>query len=183
MAHDGHDHHHHDDHHHHRHGDHHHGHAQSAVGCWVITCSDSRTAQTDEGGPTAKKALIAAGHTLLGSELVKDEPEAIRHALEHALEHGARCVIFTGGTGVGRRDVTVETLEAKFDKRLDGFGELFRTLSFQQVGSSAWLSRATAGVVHGALVFALPGSPKAVTLAVEKLILPELGHAVREMLR
>jgi molybdenum cofactor biosynthesis protein B len=92
-------------------------------------------------------------------------------------------VIFTGGTGVGRRDVTVETLQAKFEKQLDGFGELFRTLSFQQVGSAAWLSRATAGVVQGALVFALPGSSQAVELAVSKLILPELGHAVREMLR
>ncbi len=178
MAHEGHDHHHADHDHHH-----HHGHAESAVGCWVITCSDSRDASTDEGGPLAKKLLIAAGHTMLGSELVKDEPAAIVHALDHALEHGARCVIFTGGTGVGRRDVTVETLEAKFDKRLDGFGELFRSLSFQEIGSKAWLSRATAGVIHGALVFVLPGSPKAVELAVSKLIVPELEHAVREMLR
>lgn len=189
MGHEGHDHdhdhhghHHHGDHHHHHH-DHHHGHAQNAVACWVVTCSDTRTAETDEGGPAAKKLLMAAGHSLVGSEIVKDDSAAILHSLEHALEHGARCVIFTGGTGVGRRDVTVETLEAKFEKRLDGFGELFRSLSFQQVGSAAWLSRATAGVVQGALVFALPGSPKAVELAVSKLILPELEHAVREMLR
>lgn len=180
MAHDGHDHHHHP----HEPADHHaHGHAESAVGCWVVTCSDTRTAATDEGGPAARRLLAEAGHTLLGSELVKDDAQAIAHALEHALAHGARCVIFTGGTGVGRRDVTVESLEAKFDKRLDGFGELFRALSFQQVGSAAWLSRATAGVVQGALIFALPGSPKAVELALSKLILPELGHAVREMLR
>ena len=179
MAHEGHDH----DHHHHHHHDHHDGHAESAVGCWVVTVSDTRTATTDEGGPLAKKLIIGAGHSLLGTELVKDDDHAIEHALEHALEHGARCVIFTGGTGVGRRDVTVETLEPKFEKRLDGFGELFRALSFQQVGSAAWLSRASAGVVKGALVFALPGSPKAVELAVTKLILPELEHAVREMLR
>lgn len=180
MAHEGHDHHHHHD---EPHGHHHHGHAESAVASWVVTCSDTRTSATDEGGALAKRLLVEAGHSLLGAELVKDDAGAISHALEHALEHGARCVIFTGGTGVGRRDVTVETLEAKFAKRLDGFGELFRTLSFPQVGSAAWLSRATAGVVQGALVFALPGSPKAVELALTKLILPELSHAVREMLR
>ena len=176
MAHDGPDHHHH-------HDDHHHDAAQSAVGCWVVTCSDTRTASSDEGGPLASRLLKDAGHTVLGAVLVKDEAPEIAQALEHALAHGARCVIFTGGTGMGRRDVTAETLEAKFEKRLDGFGELFRALSFQQVGSAAWLSRATAGVVHGALVFALPGSPKAVELALTKLILPELEHAVREILR
>lgn len=178
MAHD-------DPHHHHHHhdDDHQHGHAPNAVGCWVVTCSDSRTAATDEGGPLAKELLTGAGHTLLGSALVKDDAAAIVGALEHAIEHGARCIIFTGGTGVGRRDVTAVTLEAKFDKRLEGFGELFRVLSFQQVGSKAWLSGATAGVVRGALVFSLPGSPKAVELALSKLILPQLEHAVREMLR
>jgi molybdopterin adenylyltransferase len=178
MAHEGHDHHHHDEHDHH-----HHGHAESAVATWVVTCSDTRTAQTDEGGTLAKKLLMNAGHSLVGSELVKDDVHAIEHALEHALEHGARCVIFTGGTGITRRDVTVEALEPKFEKRLEGFGELFRMLSSQQVGTAAMLSRATAGVVKGALVFVIPGSPKAVELALTKLILPELGHAVREMLR
>ena len=178
MAHDGPDHHHHDDHQHH-----HHGHAESAVGCWVVTCSDTRTGETDKSGPVAKMLLMEAGHTLLGSELVKDDAAAIIHSLEHALAHGARCIIFTGGTGIARRDVTVETLEPKFEKRVNGYGELFRALSFQDVGSAAWLSRATAGVVQGALVFALPGNPKAVELALTKLILPELDHAVRELLR
>ena len=179
MAHEGHDHHHHD----HEHEHHHHGHAETAVGCGVVTCSDTRTSTTDEGGPLAQRLLKEAGHSLLGSELVKDDAKAIEHSLEHGLEHGARCIIFTGGTGIGRRDVTVQTLEAKFDKRLEGFGELFRSLSFHQVGSAAWLSNATAGVVKGALVFALPGSPKAVELALKQLIIPELAHAVREMLR
>ncbi|MFZ5443678.1 MAG: MogA/MoaB family molybdenum cofactor biosynthesis protein [Myxococcota bacterium] len=184
MAHEGHDHHHHHhEHHEHHHHEHHHGHAEIAVATWVVTCSDTRTAETDEGGALARQLVIGAGHSLVGSELVRDEAKEIAHALEHALEHGARCVIFTGGTGITRRDVTVETLEPRFEKRLEGFGELFRMLSFQQVGSAAWLSRATAGVVQGALVFVLPGSPKAVALALEKLILPELGHAVREMLR
>ncbi len=169
--------------------DHHHHHedrssrAESPVACWVVTCSDSRTPTTDAGGPLAKRLLMGAGHSMLGSELIKDDAAEIVHALEHALAHGARCVVFTGGTGLGRRDVTVETLEPKFEKRLDGFGELFRSRSFQEVGSAAWLSRATAGVVQGALVFALPGNPKAVELALTRLILPELDHAVREMLR
>jgi molybdenum cofactor biosynthesis protein B len=183
MAHEGHDHHHHGHDHAHHHDHHHHGHAETAVACWVVTCSDTRTAGTDEGGPLAKRLLAQAGHMLLGADLVKDEAAEIVRALDHALEHGARCVVFTGGTGVGRRDVTVETLEPRFEKRLEGFGELFRMLSFQQVGSAAWMSRATAGVVRGALVFALPGSPKAVELAVTRLIAPELGHAVRELLR
>ena len=179
MAHDG------PDHHHHHHSSRavSQDHAESAVACWVVTCSDTRTPTTDAGGPMAKRLLISAGHSMLGSELIKDDAAEIIHALEHALAHGARCVIFTGGTGVGRRDVTVETLEPKFEKRLDGFGELFRSLSFQQVGSAAWLSRASAGVIQGALVFALPGSPQAVELALTKLILPQLDHAVREMLR
>ncbi|MFT3709387.1 MAG: molybdenum cofactor biosynthesis protein B [Archangium sp.] len=181
MAHEGHEHHDHHDHHHH--GEHHHGHAESAVATWIVTCSDTRTVENDEGGALAKKLVIASGHSLLGTELVKDDAHAIEHALEHALEHGARCVIFTGGTGITARDVTIETLAPKFSRRLDGFGELFRMLSYQQVGSAAWLSRATAGVINGAIVFCLPGSPKAVQLALEKLILPELSHAVREVLR
>ncbi|MFO0597596.1 MAG: molybdenum cofactor biosynthesis protein B [Myxococcaceae bacterium] len=192
MAHEGHDHAHHhthdhgpgaDHHHHHEHEHHHHGTSPSAVATWVVTCSDTRDASTDEGGALARKLVIASGHTLLGHEVVKDDAAAITHALEHALEHGARAVIFTGGTGLTSRDVTVQTLAPRFERTLDGFGELFRMLSYQQVGSAAWLSRATAGLVKGALIFVLPGNPKAVQLALEKLILPELGHALREVLR
>lgn len=184
MAHEGHDHHHdvgHDHHPHHTAQDH--AHAESAVSTWIVTCSDTRTEATDEGGALARKLIVASGHPIAGQELVKDDAHAITHALEHALEHGARCVIFTGGTGVSSRDVTIETLAPKFSRTLDGFGELFRMLSFQQIGSAAWLSRACAGVINGALIFCLPGSPKAVQLALEKLILPELSHAVREVLR
>lgn len=182
MAHEGHDHHEHEHEHEHHHHPHH-GHAPSAVATWVVTCSDTRDAASDEGGAVARDLIIAAGHSIAGQELVKDDALAIEHALAHALEHGARCVIFTGGTGVSSRDVTIETLAPKFKKTLDGFGELFRALSFQQIGSAAWLSRASAGVIDGALVFCLPGSPKAVRLALERLILPELSHAVREVLR
>lgn len=180
MGHEGHDHHDHD----HDHGHHpHHGHAESAVSTWIVTCSDTRSAEDDEGGALARKLIIGAGHSIAGQEVVKDDAHSIEHALEHALEHGARCVIFTGGTGISSRDVTIQTLAPKFSRTLDGFGELFRMLSFQQIGSAAWLSRACAGVINGALIFCLPGSPKAVQLALEKLILPELSHAVREVLR
>jgi molybdenum cofactor biosynthesis protein B len=181
MAHEGHDHDHHHEHHHHPH--HHHGHAENAVACWVVTVSDTRDATTDEGGPTARRLLADAGHTLAGADLVKDEVAAIGAALDHALEHGARCVIFTGGTGLSRRDVTLEALAPRFERRIEGFGELFRSLSFQQVGAKAMLSRAAAGVVQGALVFAVPGNPQAVELALQKLVIPDLGHAVRELLR
>lgn len=124
-----------------------------------------------------------AGHVVTGLVVVRDDAAAIREALERALEAGARAVLFNGGTGLAPRDVTLETLAPLFEKAIPGFGELFRMLSFEQVGSAAMLSRAGAGVVRGAVVFALPGSPKAVTLAMERLILPELGHLVREVLR
>jgi molybdenum cofactor biosynthesis protein B len=181
MAHDG------PDHHHHESADHapddHRAATPTSVSAYVVTCSDTRSAATDAGGALVKKLLENAGHLVLGHDLVKDEAAAITGALEHALAHGARAVIFTGGTGISRRDVTIEALEPAFDKRLDGFGELFRALSFAQVGSAAMASRASAGVAKGALVFALPGAPAAVGLAMEKLILPELGHLMRELVK
>lgn len=130
-----------------------------------------------------RRLLEAQGHSLVGYKLISDDAEQIRATLGAAAEAGARAVIFNGGTGVSSRDVTVETLEALFERRLPGFGELFRMLSFQQIGSAAWLSRATAGTWKGLVVFALPGSPMAVQLGVERLILPELGHVVRELSR
>ncbi|WP_044890146.1 MogA/MoaB family molybdenum cofactor biosynthesis protein [Myxococcus hansupus] len=153
------------------------------VSAFVVTCSDSRDAARDESGRVLRDGLEAAGHTLAGSVVVKDDPEAIRAALETARESGARAVLFTGGTGIGRRDCTVEALRPLFEKELPGFGELFRMLSYRQVGSAAMMSRATAGTYQGMILFALPGSPKAVRLALEALILPELGHAVRELSR
>lgn len=182
MAHEGHDHHHesHEPHHSHSHPD---ALPETTVAVWVVTCSDTRQAHDDEGGALARSLAAGAGHTVLGHDLVKDDAVAIGAALDHALAHGARAIVFTGGTGIARRDVTLEALEPRFEKRLDGFGELFRSLSFAQVGSAALASRAAAGVVQGALVFALPGAPKAVRLAMERLILPELGHLVRELLK
>lgn len=187
MAHDGPDHHHHEhDHHHHEHMQVHEAHraqALASVGTFVITCSDTRTTANDQSGALAKQLLEAAGHTVLGHAVVKDDRAAIVAELDHALAHGARAIIFTGGTGLSRRDVTIEALEARYDKHVPGFGELFRALSFAQIGSAAMASRASSGVVAGALVFALPGSPAAVSLGIEKLILPEVGHLVRELVK
>lgn len=178
---------------HHRHEHHHHhppspaaehkAHAPAHVAAFVVTCSDSRSAERDEGGRAIRQALEGAGHLIAGQRLIPDDPAAIRAVVDEALAAGARALVFTGGTGIGRRDSTVEVLEGLFEKRLPGFGELFRMLSFQQIGSPAMMSRATAGTYRGMIVFALPGSPQAVRLAMEALILPELGHAVRELSR
>ncbi len=188
MGHEGHD---HDDHDH----DHDHGHGEAHVAgehkarapvhvsVYVVTCSDSRDAAKDESGRVLREGLEAAGHGMAGYTVVKDDPEAIRTALEQARQAGARAVLFNGGTGIGRRDSTVETLRALFEKELPGFGELFRMLSYRQMGSAAMMSRATAGTYQGMILFALPGSPQAVRLALDALILPELGHAVRELTR
>ncbi len=195
MGHDGHDHDHghkHDHHHHHHpHGGH--GHSPSAqehkarapvqVSAFVVTCSDSRDEARDESGKSLRGGLEAAGHTLCGYKVVKDDPEAIRAVLAEAAGAGARAVLFNGGTGIGRRDSTVETLRALFEKELPGFGELFRMLSFKEIGSAAMMSRATAGTYQGMIIFVMPGSPQAVKLAMRELILPELGHAVRELTR
>jgi molybdenum cofactor biosynthesis protein B len=194
MGHDGHDHDHdhkHGHHHHHPHSGH--GHSPAAeehkarapaqVSAFVVTCSDSRDEARDESGKALRGSLEAAGHTLSGYKVVKDEPEAIRAVLAEAAASGARAVLFNGGTGIGRRDSTVETLRALFEKELPGFGELFRMLSFKEIGSAAMMSRATAGTYQGMIVFVMPGSPQAVKLALRELILPELGHMVREMTR
>jgi molybdenum cofactor biosynthesis protein B len=174
-------------HHHHHHHDEesraHHEHDGVSVGVYVVTCSDTRTVATDDGGALVRALALQAGHTVVGSDIVKDDVAQIDRALEHALAHGARAIVFTGGTGIARRDVTLEALERRYEKRLDGFGELFRSLSYEQVGPAAFASRASAGVVRGALVFALPGAPRAVQLAMEKLILPGLGHLVRELVK
>ncbi|NOK11101.1 molybdenum cofactor biosynthesis protein MoaB [Corallococcus exercitus] len=182
----------------HSHGhDHEHGHSHEGsavaaehksrapvhVSAYVVTCSDSRDEAHDGSGKDLREGLAAAGHTVAGHTVVKDDPEAIRGALAQAQAAGARAVLFTGGTGIGRRDCTVETLRALFEKELPGFGELFRMLSYQRIGSPAMMSRATAGTYQGMILFALPGSPQAVKLALDALILPELGHAVRELTR
>lgn len=142
----------------------------------VVTVSDSRDLSRDASGDAIVRLLEDAGHKLARRALVRDEPLELRAALETALAGEPDVVVFTGGTGVAPRDVTIETLAPRFEKRLAGFGEIFRMLSYQEVGSAAMLSRADAGTIGRSVVFLLPGSPKACRLALEKLILPEAGH-------
>jgi molybdenum cofactor biosynthesis protein B len=158
-------------------------HAPRSVRCFVITASDSRPEAEDESGRIIREALAGAGHVLAGYRLVKDEPDQILAAIAAADAAGAQAVIVDGGTGISRRDRTYDAVSRILEKRLDGFGELFRVLSFQEIGSAAMLSRAVAGTRGAMLVFSIPGSAAAARLAMEKLILPELGHAVREMTR
>ncbi len=157
-------------------------HAPTSVKCGVITSSDSRSPETDESGKLIKDLLLKVGHTVLFYAVIKDEAKAIVDAVEQA-SWTCDAIITNGGTGLARRDVTVSTLAPLFERTLPGFGELFRRLSYDSIGSAAWLSGALAGVYHGRLVFCLPGSPDACRLAMEKLILPELSHAVGVMNR
>ena len=162
----------------------HRAYAPADVGCAVLTVSDSRTVETDTSGKLIRELLAARGHRTVEHAIVPDDLEAIRLAVLRALARAdVDAVIATGGTGVSPRDVTPEAVAPLFEKELAGFGELFRMLSFQQIGAAAMLSRATAGLYRGAAIFACPGSEAAVTLALEQLILPELGHVVREARR
>jgi molybdopterin adenylyltransferase len=154
--------------------------APKSVRCFVLTISDTRTPATDTSGNAIVTALESAGHVIEGRTIVKDDPSAVQHAVKSS---AADVVITTGGTGITSRDGTYEALSALFDKTLDGFGELFRMLSYEQIGSAAMMSRACAGVVGRTAVFSLPGSEHAVRLAMEKLIIPEMGHIVRELRR
>jgi molybdenum cofactor biosynthesis protein B len=151
------------------------------VGCGVISVSDTRTLADDTGGALVCALLEGAGHRVALREIVTDDAAAIRAALEKALA-AVECaaVILTGGTGVAKRDVTPDALAPLLDRTLPGFGELFRQLSFAEIGAAAMVSRALGGLARGKPVFALPGSPAAVRLALERLILPELGHLVGE---
>ena len=165
----------------------HHHHRKAAtisVAVAVITVSDTRTLETDKGGGLVVDMLEAAGQRVGSRAIVPDEPNAIRGALADALEaEGIQAIIFTGGTGVAPRDVTPESIEPLLERFVPGFGELFRMLSYEDIGSAALLSRAVAGLARGRVVFAIPGSRGAVSLAMEKLILPELGHLAAEAVK
>lgn len=156
----------------------HKAHAPRSVGFAIVTVSDSRALDTDDSGRILAELAAQSGHKLVARSLVKDEADAIRGALREAVTSAADVVVFTGGTGVARRDVTIEAIAPRFVKRLPGFGEIFRALSYQTLGSAAMATRADAGIVGGKLVFLLPGSPDACRLAMERLILPEVGHLV-----
>jgi molybdopterin adenylyltransferase len=162
----------------------HKSHAPASVACFVLTVSDTRTADTDTGGRAVRELLEGAGHVVVGHDIVRDEPEQVAAAIGKRLgDARTRVVITTGGTGITSRDGTFEAVDRLLDKRLDGFGELFRMLSFEEIGSAAMMSRATAGTIGRNAVFVLPGSPDAVRLAMTRLILPELGHVVQQLNR
>ena len=162
----------------------HKAHAPASVGCFVLTISDSKTSETDTSGALIRELVSAAGHRVTGHAIVKDEPDQVAAVIRSGCAApSVEAFILTGGTGITSRDSTYEAIEALLDKRLAGFGELFRMLSYQEVGAAAMLSRAQGGVVQGRVLFSLPGSPNACRLALEKLIIPELPHLIREVRR
>jgi molybdenum cofactor biosynthesis protein B len=160
----------------------HKAHADVHVSCGVITVSDTRTKETDKSGQLILELLKAAGHPVTAYHISKDEPTQIGPLLQTLLEDKTlQAVIINGGTGVAKRDVTFDAIQGMLEKVLPGFGELFRLLSYEDIGSAAMLSRAVAGIAKGKVVFSLPGSSGAVRLGMEKLILPEMPHVVYEL--
>jgi molybdenum cofactor biosynthesis protein B len=160
----------------------HKGLAPPVVGCYVLTVSDTRTPDSDTSGRAIRSLLADAGHTITGHDIEKDEPTRIVARLrERIADPGTHVIISTGGTGISPRDGTFEAVTGLFEKRLDGFGELFRMVSFEEIGAAAMLSRATAGTVGRKVIFALPGSEKAVRLAMTRLVIPELGHIIQQL--
>ncbi len=154
------------------------------VNCAVIVISDSRTEKTDESGKLLLQKLGEGGHSVTSFTLLKNDSNAIRQKLDELLDHSeVQVVITSGGTGASHRDVTIETVTPILEKKLDGFGELFRSLSYQEIGTSSILSRAMAGLARGKVLISLPGSLGATKLALDKIILPEIGHMVREATR
>jgi molybdenum cofactor biosynthesis protein B len=153
-----------------------------SVRCAVLTVSDTRTEETDRSGQLIKELLASHGHALGGYQIVPDEPDAIQRLLEQWIADPAiAAVLSNGGTGIARRDTTYDVIDGLLEKRLDGFGELFRALSFEEIGSAAMMSRAVAGSRDGTFIVAMPGSTNAVRLAMERLVLPELSHVVYEL--
>ena len=155
--------------------------APPSVQCFIVTVSDTRTLDTDVSGRTIAELLTAAGHVVTGRTLIRDDPEMVHSTIErHLADRGVQVIITNGGTGISSRDSTYEAISTLLEKRLDGFGELFRMLSYQEIGPAAMMTRACAGLVARRIVVALPGSPGAVRLAMEKLVIPELGHLVEQ---
>jgi molybdenum cofactor biosynthesis protein B len=156
--------------------------APARVSCFVLTVSDTRTEDTDTSGRAIRELLTAAGHRVEGHAIVKDEPaEVTRVVSEWLSQKQAQVIITTGGTGLTSRDSTYEAISELLEKKIDGFGELFRMISYKEIGPAAMLSRAVAGAVRGKVVVALPGSENAVRLACRELLIPELAHLVQQV--
>src|SRR5262245_37776854 len=158
--------------------------APSAVEVFVVTCSDTRDEGSDKTGAQIRDALEAAGHMVVGSRIWREDAETLKRGLKDLLDAGGfDVIIVNGGTGIAPRDRAYDVLSRLYQREIPGFGEFFRALSYGEIRSAAMLSRASAGIVRGKLVFSIPGSPGAARLALEKLILPELGHLVGELRR
>ncbi|MFY0543688.1 MogA/MoaB family molybdenum cofactor biosynthesis protein [Brevibacillus sp. H7] len=157
--------------------------APRSVGCMVITVSDTRSEETDKSGQLMRELLAEANQSVILYRIVKDEPREIIAAIESGVTHpDVQVILLNGGTGISRRDTTYEAVQGLLEKEMPGFGELFRMLSYtEDIGAAAMLSRAIAGTYRGKAVFSTPGSTGAVRLAMSKLIIPELGHVVREL--
>lgn len=159
-------------------------HSVQSVTCAVITTSDSRTERDDESGKLIKQRLTDNGHKVAYYTILKNEANTIKQKVEELLQTDNIQVIITGGgTGLSKRDVTVNTIAPMLEKQLDGFGELFRQLTYQEIGTGSIMSRALAGVINSKVIICIPGSLGAATLAMDKIILPEIGHLVREATR
>jgi molybdopterin adenylyltransferase len=158
--------------------------APPSIACFVLTISDTRRPETDTSGRAIRDLLEAAGHIVSGHGIVRDDPQEVAARLRDGLDDArTQVIITTGGTGITARDGTYEAVSGMLEKRLDGFGELFRMLSFHDIGPAAMMSRAVAGTAAGKAIFTLPGSEAAVRLAMTRLILPELGHVVQQLRR
>ncbi len=159
----------------------HRGQAPRSVSCFVVTVSDTRTVETDRSGQLIVEHLQIVGHRGVGRQIVPDEPAALEEAIrQQVADPQTQAVLLTGGTGIAPRDRTCEVVSGVIDKEMPGFGELFRRLSYEQIGPAVVLTRAMAGVAGETLILAMPGSSGAVRLAMEKIIVPELGHMVYE---
>jgi molybdenum cofactor biosynthesis protein B len=159
----------------------HKSHPPQSIRCFVLTVSDTRNEQNDTSGDAIADMLRAAGHQVIGRTIVKDDPIIVRDVVLGQIVSGeVQLVVTTGGTGITSRDMTYEAISSLLEKRLDGFGELFRMLSYAEIGAAAMFSRATAGLAHGCIIAALPGAEAAVRLAMKKLLIPELEHLIQQ---
>jgi molybdenum cofactor biosynthesis protein B len=154
------------------------------IGCAVLVTSDSRTEETDESGKLIKQRLLDKGHQVVHYCILKNDATMLKNKINELIKQDTVQVIITsGGTGLSHKDVTIDTIKPMLEKKLDGFGELFRQLTYQELGTASIMSRATAGVINGKIIICFPGSLGAATLAMDKIILSEIGHLVREATR
>jgi len=154
------------------------------IDCAVIVTSDSRTEETDESGKFIKQRLLDNGHKVACYTILKNDAPALKNRIIELIKRDdVQVIITSGGTGLSHKDVTVDTVQSMLEKKLDGFGELFRSLTYQELGTASIMSRATAGVINGKIIICFPGSLGAAKLAMDKIILSEIGHLVREATR